>query len=281
MGYLVPVLAVVGIIGLLVFRWFVGKRVPGYFSIIEYWVYTDHTQIPTIEAIMDRMISQNPHNQDPNFAITAREGMLFTDIRLHMGLARREKNPHIFRPDLFEEGAVPTPEILSALADCKSMIKLRYASESVLNDHRQLQFMPHLADAVADLTEAKVVYDRVAEKLWTADDFHKFLAANANAERPECHIRVVWTEEPNGFVAKTLGLRKVGNVEIKTDPQEADGEVLITGLMMRLAQHLFRTPEDLGPIELEEFGDVFIITLDEPVEGYRQAHITRRHNRNA
>ena len=277
MDWLVPVLAVTSIAALLAWRYFNGRRQPGYLSITEYWIYTDAVAIPPQQKIMDRMINANPHNPPDQPLITTREGMLFTDIRLHMGLAKRERNPHIFRPDLFEENAVPSPEVLAALPDCHSMIKVRYTSEAVLDDNRHLQFMPHLADAVADLTQAKVVFDHIAERLWTAQDFHNLLAQNPNAERPEAHVRVLWKEESEGCHARTLGLRKLGLKELQTDPQEPDSEVVVTGLMIRLAYKLFRTPYETGPFEFTEFGDTFKFTLGEDIDAEtRLVHLTRR-----
>ncbi len=276
MNWLIPVVALLGIAAMLAWRFLVGRRVPGYFAITEYWVYTDQTDLPPQEKIMDRMISANPHKK-PGFApIGAREGMLFSDIRLHLGLAKREKNPHIFRPDLFQDNCVPSPEVLALLPQCQSMVKLRYASETPLKDTRHLQFMPHLADTVSDLLQGKVVYDRIAEKIWSAEEFRDILDKNPNVERPDSHVRVVWTENEHGCFAETLGLRKVGLAELKTDPQEKDNEVLVTGLMIRLAFHLVRTPEDQGPFEFEEFGDVFILTLGDIADAVQTVHLTRR-----
>lgn len=276
MSWLIPVIALLGIAALLAYRFLIGRRVPGYLAVAEYWVYTPQSQIPPQEKLMDRMVSSNPHHKRGFAPIGAREGMLFSDIRLHIGLAKREKNSHIFRPDLFEDHVVPSPEVLALLPDCQSMIKLRYLSEATLTDTRHLQFMPHLADAVAELTEGKVVYDRIAEKIWTADQFRQILQNQPDVERPDAHIRIVWTENEFGCFAESLGLRKVGLAEIKTDPQERDNEILVTGLMIRLAHHLFRDPQDLGPYEFEEFGDHFVFTQGDLADGVQTVHLTRR-----
>lgn len=277
MGWLVPVVAVLAIGGILAWRFLVGKREPGYLALVEYWIYSPESKLPEQEAIMDRMIGKNPHNRRGSAAIGAREGMLFSDIRLHIGLAKREKNAHIFRPDLFEAKAIPTKEMLERLPECQSMVKVRYASEARLRDTRHLQFMPHLADAVSELMGGRVIFDRISEKLYLSEEFHGLLAANANMERPEAHVRVEWTETADSCYAETLGLKKVGLKEFVTDPQEADNEVLVKGLLMRLAFSLVRDPELAEPWEFDEFGDVFVFTLGEiDAEGRQIVHMKRR-----
>lgn len=280
MEWLIPVLALGSVAAMLAWRFLVGRREPGYLAVSEYWIYTDADKLPPQEQIMDRMISSNPHNQPDRPVITTREGLLFSDIRLHIGLAKREKNPHIFRPDLFEGDVVPDEEVLQALPECHSMIKVRYASESPLQDTRHLQFMTHLADSVAQLTNGKVVFDHVAERIWTANKFHDLLAQNPDAERPDAQLRVIWNDHPEGAYAATLGLRKIGLKELRTDPQESDNEVVVTGLMMRLAYQLFRRPHETGPFEFEEFGDTFVFTLGEVIDSEnRLVHLARRQSK--
>jgi hypothetical protein len=254
----------VGFVGafaaVLSYRKLVGKRVPGYLAVCEYWVFTKHENLPKQEAIMDRMISSNPHNQKGRPCIGAREGLLFTDIRLHIALAKRARNPLVFRPDLFLEDAVPSKDALERLAQAKSLIKVRYMSEAVLKDTRHLQFMPHLADAMSDLAEGLIVYDVVCEQIYAAEDFRALLEKNNNAERPDIHVRVVWHLDQDGSgTAATKGLRKVGLAELRTDPVEPDQEVLVTGLLHRAAHQLVRAPSTEGPLEFEEFGDTFIL----------------------
>lgn len=247
--------------GVLLYRKLVGKRVPGYLALCEYWVYTRQENLPKQEAIMDRMISANPHNRPGRPSIGAREGLLFTDIRLHIALAKRARNPLVFRPDLFLEDAVPSKEALQLLSEAQSLIKVRYMSEAVLKDTRHLQFLPHLADTMTDLAEGLIVYDVVCEQLYTAHDFKALLEKNNNTERPDVHVRVLWhVDQADGAgYAVTKGLRKVGLPELKTDPVQADQEVLVTGLLHRAAHSLIREPGTDQAFEFEEFGDTFIL----------------------
>lgn len=276
MGWLIPVLCTLVIGSLVAWRILVGKREPGYLALTEYWIFTNQRKLPDQTALMDRLISSNPHNKPGRPSIGAREGMLFTDVRLHLAVALKEKNATVFRPDLFIDDVEPTAEILQRLAECNALVKVRYASEAVLKDTRQLQFVPHMADALAQMMEGQVVFDHAAEKMWTAEEFHSLLQQNNNAERPEFHIRVKWKSDGDSWFAQTLGLRKVGFADLKSDPQESDREVLITGLLMRLAFHLVRKPEETGPFEFDEFGDLFILELGEVEDGFQKVAIRRR-----
>lgn len=275
-AWIIPILCGLAVLGLLYWRAFMGKREPGYLSLTEYWVYTNQTKLPDQTALMDRMISSNPHNKPGRVCIGAREGMLFTDVRIHLGVALKEKNPTVFRPDLFEEDVEPTKEVLAGLARSKALVKVRYVSESRLKDFRHLQFLPHMADAVAEMMDGQVVFDHVSERICAADDFKAMLDQNGNAERPEFHLRVLWKTDEEGYYARTYGMKKLGMEELRTEPQENDREVLMLGLMTRLAHHLFRNPDEEGPFEFDEFGDLFILEIGERLNGLRHVSITRR-----
>jgi hypothetical protein len=274
-GFLIGLVATFAAI--LAWRKLVGRRVPGYIAHTEYWVYTPREELPKQELWMDRMISNNPHNRRGKPSIGAREGLLFSDIRLHIAVAKRSRNPLVFRPDLFEENAVPSKEVLERLSQANSLIKVRYLSEAVLKDTRHLQFMPHLADAMSDLSEGLIVYDAVCEQIFTAEEFTAQLEKNNNAERPDMHVRVEWkVEEDGGGHAYTKGLRKVGLPELRTDAVEPDQEVLITGLLHRAAHSLMRDPTTEDPFEYEEFGDTFILQRTQRSGEFVQVTIKRR-----
>jgi len=275
-GLLILSLFVLAIVAILIYRKLVGKRVKGYLAIAEYWIYGTTDALPPTEKLMDRMISTNPHNRKGRPSIGAREGMLFTDIRLHMGLGLRSKNPATFRPDLLDEAVVPTPEILTRLSQCQSVITVRYASEAILKDLRHLQFLPHYADAVGELTKGSVVLDRISQEIWTAEDFSARLAANNNAERPDFHIRLDWVRNEEGNRIVTRGLRKLGRREWRTELLPEDYEVLATALMIRATSSLMRDAEPSFPISIEEYGDTFLIEPAEVEDGFTSVKIYRQ-----
>lgn len=260
-----------------VWRFVVGKRRPGYLSVTEYWVYTAEPKLPPQEAIMTRVVSENPHMKRGLAPIGAREGMLFSDLRLHLAVATRAKNPHAFRPDLSFTELEPSAEILERLSQSQALIKVRYVSEAPLADTRHLQFLPHLTDAVSGLSDALVIYDTVSQELFKSEDFHDKLNRNPIVERPDYHVRVLWKTEEQGRFAETRGLQKVGHHEWRTELMEADEEVLIVGLVMRAAFAQFRDTQASGPWEFEEFGDTFVIEKTDRIEdGFRIIQIKRR-----
>ncbi len=258
-GWLIFGALVVALVGILAWRVLAGRREAGYSAVVEYWVYVTGEQLPKTEALMDRMISSNPHNRPGRPCIGAREGMLFSDVRLHIAMAKRAKNPEAFRPDLFEDGVEPSAETLASFAECPSLVVVRFSSAVRLKDRRHLQFIPHMADAVADLAGGRAVYDRVSGNLWTAEQFTAALAANSNADRPDFHLRVRWERQDDGFVALTAGLRKTGRREAVTTLQSADHETLAVGLLLRAAQTLYRDLDAGWPLEFEEAGDGFVL----------------------
>src|ERR1044072_845222 len=105
-----------------------------FLSTNEYWVYLPGKEMPNQTEVMSRLIGDNPYRQGGKNPIGPREGLLLSDIRLHLALVLRSKNPHVFRPDLFDEYVDPTSEILERLANSESLVKVRYISEQPLND---------------------------------------------------------------------------------------------------------------------------------------------------
>lgn len=276
-GWLIAGLLAGAFAAVLILRLIAGRREPGFLAHAEYWVYVAEPQVPKTEDLMTRMVSDNPHNRPGRACITNREGMLFTDIRLHVAAALRSKNPHAFRPDLFDDVEL-SAEVLSRLADSQGVVKARYLSRAPLKDTRHLQFLPHMADAISDLCGGLAVLDTVSDEVFLAEDFKQKLSQNGNAERPDLHVRVVWRKTEEGWRAMTRGLSKVGLSEWQTDPLEADQEVLATGLLLRAAFQVLRRPEDaLGPFEYEEYGDSFILTPAlKTTGGLRTVEILRR-----
>lgn len=239
------------------------RKKNSFLALCEYWVYIEGDAIPKQEVLMDRMISANPHNRPGKPSIGAREGMLFTDIRLHVALAKKSKNPLVFRPDLFESDLEIDKVILDRLTAAQSLIKVRYISDIPLSDTRHLQFVPHMADAMSDLTNALLVYDVVTEQIYKAEAFTKTLADNNNAERSEAHVRVVWvTDQIEGTsFGVTKGLRKNGVTELKTDPVDTDKKTLVITILENVAKTILKGKKIEEPFEIKEFDDTYLIEL--------------------
>lgn len=229
---------------------------------IEYWVYLPEPKLPKLEAIMNRMISENPHNRPGRPCIGAREGMLFTDIRLHMAIARRSKNPQIFRPDLFHQAVEPTVETLRALSEAQAIAKLRYVSEAPLTDTRHLQFMPHLADAVAQLSNGLAVFDTVSDQLVSAEEFRARLTASPQQERIDAHARVTAWPEGDGYRVETRGLPKVGQPELRSNLIPADERQVVISAFEEALGQLWKIEGPMpAELPLEVMGQPLLIRL--------------------
>jgi hypothetical protein len=248
---------VVALLGLLAWRWIVGRREPAYLAVCDYWVYVAEPRLPDQTALMERMVSSNPHNRPGRPAIGAREGMLFTDIRLRIAVVRKDRNPQAFRPDLFDPDAEPTAEVLERIGEASGIVRARYVSDVVLKDDRHLQFLPHAADALVDLCGGSVVFDHVTAAFWPAETLKEELGRNNAAARPDVHVRVLWRATAELCRVETRGLRKIGQPEIVTEPLPADHEVLAQGLVWKLVHVLWREPASAWPIEVEDHGDRF------------------------
>ncbi len=257
MGWLIPVVLVLLFVGILLNRKTkpAAKRV----AVCEYWIYLPEAKLPAQDALMTRMISENPFNQKGAPCIGAKEGLLFSDIRLHLGLATRAKNPNIFRPDLFNDQVDPTSETLGRLAQANGIAKARYLSEVELKDNRHLQFMPHMAATVADLAQGSAIFDTVEEKLFTKEEFDAMLAENPDCSRWDVHVRLLWVPTEFGGAAETKGMGKVGLPDLKTNESPSDHRVLIMGLIEEASRRLFESPSLPDSMEIEQFGDSFLL----------------------
>ena len=259
MPLLIPALLVGLFIAILIWRRLKALASQPLCGQVEYWIYNNIQRIPPTAALMDAVVNKNPYNKPGQPAITAREGILFSDIRLHMAVAKREKNPEAFRPDLFEDHVEVTGDILETLSNCTSLVTIQYSSNKPLPDSRHLQFTTHLADAVGRLTKGQLIYDTITHHFWRPDELAIALHADNYAERPELHLRVLWTETSEGCRASTLGLKKVGRPELQTAWQEKDSEILTKTLLEMAARRLFENKLDCLPMDLEVSGAQFTL----------------------
>jgi hypothetical protein len=203
------------------------------------------------------------------------EAMLFSDIRLHMALVLRPRNPHLFRPDLFERHIEPTAEILEELAAAQGMAKLRYLSEEPLADDRHLTFMPRLADAIASMSASRVVFDSVAEKLQTAREMHSQLCSSERLDVPDLHLRVVWMPREMGGCAATRGLAKVGLPELETPTTRPDHQAIVCEVLRLAAETLWTERSIAEPLHVECYDDTFEVRIEPARTGPLLTHIMR------
>ncbi len=244
------------------------RRKPKYLAVAEYWVYLPGEKLPKQDEVMSLLLQGNS-------PISSQEGLLFSDIRLHVGLVLRSKNPHVFRPDLLEDHLEPTAEQLSCLAECRSVAKIRYLSEEKLKSDAHLQLLPFMAYAYCKLGQGKAVYDVSAERLMTTGELQSQLK-DSNARRPEMHLNIIWRPDgEGGGRAETRGLIKKGTPELVTADVHADERLLVTGLVEEAAKQLWVTEQFPEKVEVESYNDIFKLLLAAPKEGKSEVRILR------
>lgn len=246
-----------------------------YFAVAEYWVFLPGEQMPTQDAVMTRMIAQNPYAVRGQSPVGTAEGLIFSDIRLHIALVLRSRNPHVFRPDIFDAHVDVSPETLAALSEANAFVKLRYLSEQPLKDRRHLQFLLHAADAYAALAEGTVIYDVVAQQLMTPAELSARLKENFDATGVDLHARTVWTPEIEGATAETRGLKKIGFPEVRAAELEGDVRVLVSEIMAAALAQIWSLPEFPSSVEVAAYDDRFRLLMQPPKDRVADARILR------
>jgi hypothetical protein len=223
------------------------------------------------------MTRVNPFSIKDEPLISPLEAILFSDIRLHIALILRERNGHVFRPDLFDEHIQPNSEILSGLGNSVALAKLRFLSTNKLSDDRHLQFMPHLAEAVAWLTNAEVVFDTISEELHTSKSFRAKLESVERADCPEFHLRTGWQRHDSNGLAFTKGLVKVGLPELETPMSSSDHSVLLQAVMEQSALQLWEMRFVPPELKVNCFDDEFHVILQSKKNRPTLARVLRIH----
>ena len=146
------------LIGFLIGAFFIRHRQQrSYFAATEYWVYIPGTELPEQQTIMHRMLAANPYGKPSDPPLGPREGVIFSDVRLHIALVLRSKNPQAFRLDLFAEDVDTTPEQLESIALAGSLARWPSASSRFpTSDTSRFLSMPptRLPNWLADLSSS-------------------------------------------------------------------------------------------------------------------------------
>ncbi len=256
------------VIGYLIINYRHQRQTSKYLASTEYWVYLPDEKLPPQEEVMKLVLGGNS-------PIGPEEGLLLSDIRLHIGLVLRNRNPHVFRPDLFEDHLEPTAEILALMGQSRSLAKVRYLSEVRLKSDAHLQLLPYLVYAYCKLSKAQAIYDVSAEKLLTVEDLLSNLKADKDARRSEMHLNIIWRHTQDGGRVETRGLKKKGMPELVTNEVDSDQRLLVTNLMYEASRDLWNLSHFPEQVEVESYDDKFRLILSPPKNGLSQVRILR------
>lgn len=246
-----------------------------YQAIAEYWVFLPGEVMPTQESVMTRLVGSNPYTVRGQNPISPAEGLVFSDVRLHIALVLRKKNPHTFRPDLFGDGLEVGPAEIKALDASNSFVKLRFASDIPLKDRRHLQFLIHAADAYAALGDGLLVYDLTQARLISTDELAQTLRENFDATVPALHTRVVWMLDGETATAETRGLQKVGHPDLIVPDVRADQRILIEFILEGAIEKIWNEPILPRSLEIPAFDDLFRILIEPSKDHKATARILR------
>lgn len=201
------------------------------------------------------------------------EGLLMSDIRLHIALATRRKNPTSFRPDLFSEVKLER-EHLERLPTSQAFARLRFVADPPLGDMRHLQLLPHLARCVCELGNGGLVYDLMRQEMFLPEDFAAMLSDNPDCTGPQVHTRLSWIHEGEVCRMIAFGLGKLGLPDLWTHPAACDLEVLLREVMQAAVIEIWSQRAMPEILAVEAFDDRF--ELDLVREGARTTAQVRR-----
>lgn len=144
-----------------------------------------------------------------------------------------------------------------------------------MTDDRHLQFLPHMADAVADLAKGTVVYDVVGEVLYTAQEFHAILARELRSTGFDAHVRIVWHKDLHSGHAETKGLVKKGLPELSTDEAHLDQQVLVCEVVAEAAKKIWEAREIPEKIEVSAYEDSYRTEITATKSGPYRVRVLR------
>jgi hypothetical protein len=234
------------VVGAVAGYWFVTRKPkPKFLLQMEYWVYLPGEQMPPQDEVMTWLV------QAPA-AISGREAILFSDVRLHIALVLRAKNAYLFRPDLVSPAVDATGEQLGLLEQAKSFARVRFLSEEPVPDTRYLKFLPQVARAIATLGEGTLIYDPIGERLLSPGE----LVSGDGGPN------VRWVPEATGGHVATLGLKKRGVSEIQTEPISADERWIVSEIVGQVARAAWDSGELPSSTMVGAFDDQFRVDLE-------------------
>jgi len=232
---------------------------------VEFWVYANADVRPSDANILKRVFGENPYR---GASLGPAEGATLSDVRFHIGFVKREKNAMVFRPDIFSEvDAEIPPHLPSSLEDTTCVVIVRFVSEERVSSRKHLQFITHVVDAIAELTDATMVWDTEAQRFWTRAEFRQRLTDHADGTRFEENVVTHWTETPFEGRAFTRGMAKVGLPDLEFDRQPVDQRTLATHLVEESARRCWQAGE-LAPCTFDSFGEVFEVEFGPPRAGH-------------
>jgi hypothetical protein len=247
-------------------------RKPKFILQNEWLVYGPAIKMPSTEIVMDRMLSNNPYSVRGQSPIGPMDGILFSDIRMNYAIALRTKNLHLFSSNYFENLSL---SIEKSVAESESVIRITFISQTPVVHRNYLKFIAHTADAISEITNAKLIYDVISKRIFLSSELSEQL--KSGSDFTEFHSQVRLIQNVDSF--ESLGLVKIGLREVRTMPLPTDLLVLGKQVMEHFLEKTWQDGKQLiDPIEA--FGDHFIVRLKKQTKDFDIITIHRKSERN-
>lgn len=197
-------------------------------------------------------------------------GLVASDVRLHLGLVRRENGASAFRPDLFAtaEGA-DDRDAVDRFARAGAFYRVRWTAEKPTATGPALAFCLRAAAALARRATGTLVYDVGADRLVPGERF----VAKDTGER----VRAIWTAHDGFGRAETKGLSQFGTPELLAPAVDPDRRLLTVDVLSAAGRAVAEGRDPLATVEVEAFGDTYqVVPRELDNEGRVRVHIVRR-----
>jgi hypothetical protein len=225
---------------------------------VEYWVYSPTETRPTDQAIMESVLKGS---MPPDHAAC----LTMSDVRFHIGGARRIRNPIPFRPEALAEADADFPPDLVKLVDaCEAIFIVRFVSEETPQNKGALVFATRVAAAIAELARSPVVWDTESQTFFVGEDIRRL--GTADAASFDLQVGVRWSETPEEGRAFTRGMAKAGLPDVELTNQPLDQRILAMFLAEGAAKQAWEGG-DLSRCEMTGYGEVFDVDFGEPHPG--------------
>jgi hypothetical protein len=220
----------------------------------EFWLWTTHDKLPASQEINHRLLAANPHNQPSQPAVRLDYRQVEADVRIHIGISLRRKNPHVFEPNFFADETVVPPEAGRIMAAARSIVAVRFTSEELVADRNYLHVLTHVADALAELTQSELIYDREGMRMWPAQEWAAGMMRENARQDFDKTVQIHSVEEPDGWWLHTHGLRKYGLPDLEMTEVAREQRAVGTNVLRELAERAIQSPDALRDGEIELFG---------------------------
>lgn len=228
---------------------------------VEFWIYSAKPGRPNDSDLLKRLTAENPHKRSGISPIGPPEGLTLSDIRFHIGVALKDSNRSLFRPDLMcEPDANPSPETLAGLADATTMVRVQFVSEVPTNHRGYLTFVNHAADALGAMTEAKCIFDLESQRFLLQPELFDLIDKQPDALEFDQNVVVRWVETVESGTAFTRGMAKAGLPDLIFGPVPIDLRTLASHLVEEAGRLVWQGSE-LGTVQISAFGETFRVSF--------------------